>query len=276
VGSGILVTEFKAELTVDARRALAEIKEKNAAQRQDGGKILVLVVSRADFRRDDSLEGFNRTVTEYEVLLQDTYGAENVTLHGAGYETFPEEETDDAKKRAYKESLNFSEYKFLTQYEFTKLIRSFSGEKYDQIHIVGHGDPDLGLLFFGGRNLFGEINPAVGFEMARAERAGLNEPKNWPLNPGCKIVLMGCGSAAGDFGSFLTNPDYGIAGAGDVFTMFGDFQCEGKDVTFGPPEIPPEERPVIGRITLGWYHAKQYGCIRDLGLWLRIQEARRR
>lgn len=266
----------KFQFAVNARALVEKRKAEHGPQRQNGDKVLVLLISRADVRVTSSVEGFNRTVENYEVLLQDTYGVENVTLRGAGYETFPEEETDNPRKRAYKKSLNFSDKKFLTQHEFTKLVRSFSGEKYDQIHIVGHGDPKLGLLFFGGRDLYGEINPAVGFEKTAAERAGLNKPENWPLNPGCKIALMGCGTAAGDFGDFLADPYYGIVNPGDVFTMSGDFLCEGRDVHFGPEEIPPEKKPVIGRITLGWYHDDQNGCIRDLGLWLGIQEARRR
>jgi len=274
VGCGVLVTEYKVELTIDEREQLAAVKAKNGARRQNGAKILVLVVARADFRHDDSLEGFNRTVTDYEVLLQDTYGAENVTLRGAGYETFPGLEPRSESMEKYLKGLDFSGDKFLYQYEFAMLIRSISREKYDQIHIVGHGDPDVGLLFFGGRDLRGDIYAAVGFDEAKAKRAGLNKSENWPMNPGCKIALMACGSAAGDFAGFLTNPDYDIAEVvGDVFTISSDFLCEGRDVTFGPEKKPRDEKTKIGRITLSWYHDKQAGCIRDLGLRLGIQEA---
>ncbi|NIT36768.1 MAG: hypothetical protein GTN49_09745 [candidate division Zixibacteria bacterium] len=273
-----MVTEYKAKLTIEEGEVLAAVKAKNGARRQNGAKILVLVVARADFRHDDphddSIKGFNRTVTDYEVLLQDTYGAENVTLRGAGYETFPGLEPRSKGMAKYLQRLDFSGDKFLYQYEFAMLIRSISREKYDQIHIVGHGDPDVGLLFFGGRDLRGDIYAAVGFDEAKAKRAGLNKSENWPMNPGCKIALMACGSAAGDFAGFLTNPDYDIAKVvGDVYTIYGDFLCEGKDVTFGPEEIPEEERPRIGRITLSWYHDKQYRCISALGERLGIQEA---
>ena len=257
---------IKFQFAVNARALVEKRKAEHGPQRQDGGKVLVLLISRADVRVTSSVEGFNRTVENYEILLQDTYGAENVTVLGAGYETFPEREPRTEGERKYLESLDFSEIKFLVQAEFAKLIRSISGEEYDQIHIVGHSDPLWGLLFYN--------TPLVGFKEEKAMSARLDKPGNWPLNPGGKILLVGCGANGGRLKGFLE--DYEIAEPGKVFAMEGDFDCEGAWVRVGPDYVPLEEKIIVGRITFGWYHTEQHESIKAMGLWLGIQEARRR
>ena len=183
------------ELTVERRALVEKRKAEHGPQRQDGGKVLVLIISRADVRVTNSVEGFNRTIENYETLLRETYGAENVIILGAGYETFPGRTPKKENESKYLDDLDFSEIKFLVQKEFATLIRSVTRAKYDQIHIVGHGDPLYGLLFYSAA--------PVGFNVEKAEGAGLNIPENWPLNPGGKILLVGCGANGGRLKDFL-------------------------------------------------------------------------
>ena len=260
-----MVTKFKFELTTEEEAFLSAVKTKHGAKRIEGGKVLVIVVSRSG-------EGFNETVKSYEMLLQDTYGAENVTIRGAGHVTFqppPPGEEESVSKKAFRESLDFYGRRFLAQREFSKLIRAIDSteEKYSQIHIVGHGDPEYGLLFLKKREASGELTTEP-FSIEKAEKARLQEPENWPLESDCKIILIGCGSAAGDFMFFLTRNE--IVTMSNVYAFGCDFDCKSTNVRFGPEWMDKKQKPIIGRFTYDWYHPRQPICLQDVAKWLLI------
>ncbi len=258
-----MAMDIKFELAADEKEELARLKAEHGTRPINGANILFLVISRTG-------EGFNETVENYESLLKDTYGAGNVRSCGAGYETIPARGDLSEGERSYIERLNYSRKTFLTQAKFAELIRAIGGgeEKYDQIHIIGHGDHELGLLFFGGRDLSGELKKPLGFDWEKAKRARLHRPENWPLNPGAKILLLGCGSAAGLFEGFLEF--FWIVERGNVYSMKGDFGCEGTFVRYGPKNVPKKEKPIIGRFTYDWYHSRQSLCMEDIAGWLLI------
>jgi hypothetical protein len=260
-----VATKFKFELTVDEEAFLSAVKTKHGAKRIEGGKILVVVVSRSG-------KGFNETVIGYEMLLQDTYGPDNVTIRGAGHVTIPpppREDEESVSKKAFRKSLDFSRRKFLAQREFSTLIRAIDSgrEKYNQIHIIGHGDPEYGLLFLKKFEDSGEVTTEP-FSTEKAEKARLQEPENWPLELGCRIILIGCGSDAGDFMDFLANN--GIATPSNVYGLGCDFDCKSTWVRFGPKEMDKKQKPIIGRFTYDWYHPRQPLCLQDVAKWLLI------
>ncbi len=197
-----------------------------------GVRILILVVGNYPTVTTGT---YKRNIDNYILLLNNTFGGGNVVFTGAGF------------KREGKLAVgpilaeDYTQRKHLTQEEVESLLAyenylSWFGEgKYDQIHFISHGGPDLqgnqlGMLFLKGfedpekkttpiRNEEGKIWRA-GFDENRADI--MKDRSKWPINAGGEILLLGCDTGFGDFPGFLeaTLPDC------NVHTFSGIFRCE--------------------------------------------------
>jgi len=257
--SPIPLEEFGKEL------ALNKWRRKSGAV--TGVRILVLVVGNY---RTPASPNYKRTIDNYRLLLNNTFGATNVVFAGTGFQRKRKVLTVDVEGEDFKgrKHLTLEEVESIIAFENT--LGMLGERKYDQIHFISHGGPDpegkqLGMLFLKGfedpeekthpiRNEKEEIW-RTGFDKAEADI--MNDRSKWPINAGGKILLLGCNTAFGAFPGFLEDklPDCSI------HSMTGIFRC-GYFV-----DDNRVERPV------DWYSEYQHYLILHIAVnWLQIKE----
>lgn len=222
--------------------------EKFAPPRIEGVKALVIILSEASANAD------------YIRLLKATYGEDNVDVRGCGYEgyvsygkgasqitpAYPEAQRGSRRK-------DFTGYDYLSLYEFGRIVRSISeaGGNYDQVHVLGHGDPTTGLIARKGR--FVEGVPSEPGHVTREMLEDALGDVMWPLTSAARIILAGCdtheGVLPGYFGRFVA--------PANVHVVDGIFNCNGIDFTV----IHSDGSEVTERLALDWYHEDQIPCI---------------
>jgi hypothetical protein len=225
--------------------------EKFAPPRIEGVEVLVVIVSEASANSD------------YILLLKATYGEDNVDVYGCGYKGgISYGKGAGQKSPAYPEvqrgghRLDYTGYDYLSLYEFARIVRYISGAggDYDQVHILGHGDPASGLLVRKGRFVQGVPSSPERVSREMLEDA-LGDVK-WPLTPAARIVLAGCDTHQGvlpaHFGRFVA--------PGNVHVVDGVFNCMGIDVTV----THRDGSKVLERLALDWYHEEQFECVRAI------------
>lgn len=226
----------------------------------EGVKVLVIIVSEAPAQND------------YVALLKATYGRKNVDVHGCGQRTLvgpsgegvnalPPPVTDEAAH--YRD---FTGYDYLSLYEFAELLRiiSAAGYDYDQIHVLGHGALEAGILLRRGKFVSGK--PSV---KGPATEVGLEKALggiDLPLKPGTKVLLIGCYTIAGPI------PDYfrAIVGTNNVYAIGCDFECHGVNI----PDKPPDGSEITKRYPIDWYHANQHPEVERIAIFLGISKRR--
>lgn len=248
--------------------------------RIEGIKVLVVVVS-TDFIPTTpgaaDIEDLAEAIRGYAVLLQNTYGEENVRVVGAGYDA-------DAGKTLRRKDLRTGDYKYdyskrtiLTVDEVLGLLNfeKGEGEKYDQIHFCGHGGPYDSEKNIPGGTLFEIDTGQSGFpepgshwwqrvvsEDMQSEDESLAR-ESWPIKEEnepvkgfttvVKIVLAACFSCTGSMKALFEK----AVGKGNVHC------CKGR-IEFGVPEKDAKENIIMK----DWYEYDQ--TIQDIARFLGI------
>jgi hypothetical protein len=232
--------------------------EKFAPPRIEGVKVLALVLSEASANSD------------YIALLKATYGEDNVDVYGCGYEGgISYGKGAGQRSPAYPEAqragqrMDYTAYDYLSLYEFARIVRGISeaGGNYDQVHVLGHGDPSSGLLVRKGK--FVEGVPSAYGRVTREMLEDALGDVRWPLTPAARVVLAGCdtheGVLPGYFGRFVA--------PANVHVVDGIFNCKGIDLTI----TRSDGSEVTERLALDWYHENQFECVQDIAEFLGIQ-----
>lgn len=189
------ITELNALMAADK-----EAGEALTAQTANVLKHWLLVVVVNDTNTDSSPR-WNEDLQRYIRLLADTYGAANVEVKGA--DVFDDEDGP------------LTEEEFIVTLKDEKdrriLTRDPQGRKfYSQIHIVGHGDATMGLIFKDRRPFVRQKEVDAGRTAAGIspliERAG-------------KVVVAACHAARGQLPPWLRE----TLGEGRVHAVEGDF-----------------------------------------------------
>jgi len=247
---------------VDVDEALAAYKPLYGPEPVEGKNVLVIIVS-----TDEVLQNH---IDAYEMLLRATYGENNVKVQGCGeeriyrgYSAGPQEARQPVK------DLWFATRDFLSVEEFATLLNiyAFAGESYDQIHVVGHGDPDKGLLFRTGVRIPTGASVKGPFDEAKA--GDISENFQWPIKSGAKVVLVGCDAHKSGMKAYIER----IVGPGNVHGVAGDFKCAPTTLTFKFEAGGKVVRKSF-EVATDWYNPKQHGCIARIGDALGIAEAR--
>lgn len=230
----------------------SELREKEIIWRRDlapahveGVKVLMVIVSRHGSIADD--------VENYELLLKATYGTggwigkgyvgeqdPNVKIQGPGFPTF----IKFYGKYVWRE--NYAREDRIDEAELAKIIygEAVLAVGYDQIHIVGHGDPRCGMLFY---PLNENGNRGGAFKFQKEKAMILYKYHSWPLNPGGKVLLVGCHVDRGPFYEFVKE----ALGEKNVYAVGTDWEClyayVGNDssVRFGALDWFYPDRPGI-------------------------------
>ena len=218
----------------------------------EGVDVLVIIIS-----TDAGLQGH---IDWYLELLRATYGEGNVKVQGCGQEeVYRGYSRGGQEARQPVEDLWFVLRDFLTVEELATLLNiyAFADERYDQIHLVGHGDPDKGLLFRTGVKTGTDVSVAGPFDETKA--GNISQSFQWPIKPGALVVLIGCEVYKGGLRSFIE----GIVGPGNVPAMAGDFRCAFKKLDFDikAPGVSIKESY---KIPLDWYNREQEPCIAEI------------
>jgi hypothetical protein len=228
----------------------------------EGVDVLVIVVA------TDPV--FRVHIDAYVRLLKATYGENNVKVQGCGVERVYRGYSGGLQEgRQEVEGLWYATRDFLSEEEFGTLlnISAFAGENYDQIHVIGHGDPNKGLLFRKGVRVGTDVSTKGAFDESKA--GSISEGFQWPIKPGADVVLAGCDTHKGGLKGFIEN----VPGVGRVHPVVGDFKCAEKKLTV---------KLVVGKtyqedtyeIALDWYDKEQEGCIYGIAEALGINKAR--
>jgi hypothetical protein len=228
----------------------------------EGVDVLVIVVS-----TDPVFQGH---IDAYVKLLRATYGENNVKIQGCGVEGVYRGYTAGLQEaRQEVEGLWYALRDFLSEDEFATLLNIYAsaGESYDQIHVIGHGDPEKGLLFRKGVRIGTDVSTKSGFDVSKAR--GISQGFPWPIKPGADVVLAGCDTHKGGLKDFIES----VPGVGRVTPVVGDFRCAVKKLTV---------KLVVGKtynkytyeIALDWYDKEQEGCIHAIAEALGISKAR--
>jgi len=223
----------------------------------EGVKVLVIVVSEATANID------------YIPLLKATYGEDNVEVYGCGNEgylvygkgvgqttpTYPEPQRAGRRQ-------DFTGYDYLSLYEFARIVRAIAdaGGRYDQVHILGHGDPSSGLLVRKGRFVEG-IDSAyekVTEEMMEDALGGLG----WPLNSAARVVLAGCDTNEGVLPGYFRH----FVAPVNVHVVEGIFNCRGIDF----PIRQPDGSIITRRLPVDWYNENQFETVTPIAEFLGI------
>jgi|GEM_PF-5290087 len=208
-------------------------------------RVFILVVIVSDTATDPGTS-YGHTVRLYRDLLKNKYPEAIVETTGCTLRNLREE--------------------WLTQGEFESYIRSaYESAKgkyepflgFDQVHIVGHGVPDKGLLFRTGVKTGTDVSVAGPFDETKA--GNISQSFQWPIKPGALVVLIGCEVYKGGLRSFIE----GIVGPGNVPAMAGDFRCAFKKLDFDikAPGVSIKESY---KIPLDWYNREQEPCIAEI------------
>jgi len=226
----------------------------------EGVKVLVIVVSESPSKND------------FVALLKATYGRKNVDVHGCGQKTlfFPSGEGVNALRPSVQYGpayyRDFAGYDYLSLYEFADLLRiiSAAGCDYDQIHVLGHGASEAGILLRRGEFVSGKPSvkgpvTEVGLKKALGEI-------DLPSKPGTKVLLVGCYTIAGPM------PDYfrAIVGTNNVHAVGCDFECRGVNI----PDKPPDGSEITRRYPIDWYHPGQHPEVERIAVFLGISKRR--
>lgn len=229
----------------------------------DGVSVLMVVVSRSG--------GIAEHVENYELLLKATYGDggwigkgyvgeqdPNVKIQGPGFPTFIE------FYGKYVRGVNYVRDDRIDEAEMAKIIygEAVLGGGYDQIHIVGHGSGKYGMLFYR-REDNGE-RVTKGRVFIKENAMILSKYHSWPLNPGGKVILVGCQVDRGPFYELIL----GLLGEDNVFAVGAkEWKC-----LYGGIKKGDKVGPRVG--ALDWYHPKQDESTRAIGEWLNVPHAR--
>jgi hypothetical protein len=223
----------------------------------EGVRVLVIVVSEATANID------------FIPLLKATYGEDNVDVYGCGYEgyvvygkgtgqmspAYPEPQRAGQRK-------DFAGYDYISLYEFARIVRSISdaGGSYDQVHVLGHGDPSSGLLVRTGRFVQGVPSAYwyVTREMLEEELGGIK----WPLTSEAKVVLAGCDTGEGVLPAYFGR----FVGPANVHVVEGIFNCRGIDF----PIRQPDGSIITRRLPVDWYNENQFETVTPIAEFLGI------
>jgi hypothetical protein len=223
----------------------------------EGVKALVIIVSEASANSD------------YIALLKATYGEDNVDVYGCGYKgyiiygkgtgqispAYPEPQRAGQRK-------NFTGYDFLSLNEFGSIVRSISEAtgNYDQVHVLGHGDPTSGLIVRTGRFVEG-VPSAYGRVTREMLEEALGDVK-WPLTNAARVVLAGCDAHEGVLPAYFG----ALVAPVNVHVVDGIFNCAGIDF----PIKQADGSIKTERLALDWYHENQDKCIPPIAETLSI------
>lgn len=155
-------------------------------------------------------------IDAYLKLLRATYGEGNVKVQGCGEEeVYRGYSPGPQEGRQSVEGLWYATRDYVSEEEFATLLNiyAFAGESYDQIHVVGHGDPGKGLLFRKGVRVGTGVSVKGPFDGKKAGE--ISEYFQWPIKPGAKVVLVGCDAHKGGMKRFVE----GIVGPGNVYAV---------------------------------------------------------
>jgi hypothetical protein len=250
---------YRVEVTIPISKCNMEFYRRNFAPlRIEGVKALVIILSEANANPD------------YVRLLEATYGEDNVDVYGCGYKVLEYVGYAERVKQlmppypgaqVIAPIVDYNAYDYLSLNEFGYIVRVISeaGGRYDQVHVLGHGDPFAGLIVRKGRFVEGIPSEPEKVTGEMLERAFGDV--QWPLNsPGAWVVLAGCdtveGVLPGYFGRFVPSVN--------VHVVEGFFHCAGIDF----PIKQPDGSIVKERLALDWYHDDQLECIRAIAVSL--------
>lgn len=228
----------------------------------EGVDVLVIVVS-----TDVVLQVH---IDAYLKLLRATYGEENVKVQGCGEEeVYRGYSPGPQEGRQPAEGLWYATRDYLSEEEFATLLNiyAFAGENYEQIHVIGHGDPGKGLLFRTGVRIGTGVSVKGRFDEKKA--GDISQSFQWPIQPGAKVVLVGCDAHEGGMKRFVER----IVGPGNVYAVAGDFRCADKKLTY-TYSIEGQYIKETYKIALDWYNEEQEGCISQIADALGISEIR--
>jgi hypothetical protein len=230
----------------------------------DGVNVLMVIVSRHGIIAEH--------VENYELLLKATYGDggwigkgyvgqqdPNVKIQGPGFPTFIE------FYGKYVRGANYVRNDRIDEAEMAKIIygEAVLGGGYDQIHIVGHGDDagKYGMLFY---PLNEEGKRGRGFEFNKEKAMILCKQHSWPLNPGGKVLLVGCQVDRGPFYELI----YGLFGDERVYAVRDkEWKC-----FYGCIKRGKKKGPRFG--ALDWFHPEQHSSTAAIGGELDIPHVR--
>jgi hypothetical protein len=246
---------YRVEVTIPMSKCnRAYYRRYFAPLRIEGIKALVIILSKATSDAD------------YIRLLEATYGEDNVDVYGCGYKVLEYVGYGERVKQltppypgaqVLGPIVDYTAYDYLSLNEFGYIVRVISeaGGNYDQVHVLGHGDPFAGLIVRKGRFVEGVPSECEKVTGEMLEKA-LGDVQ-WPLNtPGAWVVLAGCDTLAGVlpgyFGRFVPPVN--------VHVVEGIFNCAGIDF----PIKQPDGSIVFERLALDWYHDDQLECIRAI------------
>ena len=225
--------------------------EKFAPPRIEGVKALVIILSEASANAD------------YIRLLKATYGEDNVDVYGCGYGGYVvygkgtgQISPAYAEPQRAGQRKDFTGYDYLSLYEFGRIVRSISeaGGNYDQVHVLGHGDPTTGLIARKSRFIEGvpSVPDHVTGEMVEEALGDVM----WPLTPAARIILAGCDTHEGVLPAYFA----AFVAPVNVHVVEGIFNCNGIDFTVKRSD----GSEVTERLALDWYHENQLECVRAI------------